>query len=186
MTIKQYIEKISTEPLPEMIKEGKGYKYIPKSILQHELTTIYNGNVKWEMLRDNVTRNGLWGTGILWVKHPVSGEWLFYTGTASLPHEKRMRLNFPNLESHCMINACKKIGVWFGQTLNLEQDDTMPDEDVEVIDLETNREHERVLMLLDDCKTVEELGAYRSKIPNALLPEYMNRLKILTQKIITP
>jgi hypothetical protein len=37
-----------------------------------------------------------------------------------------MRLNYPALESQCFKNACKKLGVWFGQTLNSESEDAEP------------------------------------------------------------
>lgn len=127
MTQKQYLEIISREPLDFMVKDGQGYRYIPKSILQSELLKIFEGNIRWEMLRETVVNNGLWGTGRLEYKNPATMEWLSVTGTASLSHDKNMRLNFPNLEAHCMINACKKIGVWFGQTLNKDQEDTMDD-----------------------------------------------------------
>ena len=136
MTNKEYIDLISREPTPDMISEAKNkageveYRYIKKSILQRELLNIFQGHTKWDMERDTVTKGGLWGKGVLHYKNPVSGEWLFVSGTASLPHEKKMRLNYPSLESHCMINACKKIGVWFGQTLNISEEDAMPDEDL--------------------------------------------------------
>lgn len=128
MTNLEYIQALNQEPIPEMVKEGDGYKYIPKSILQYELLKIYNGHTQWEMIRDIVGKGGLWGTGVLKVKHPVSGEWLSNTGTASLKHDKVMKLNYPNLESQCFKNACKKLGKWFGQTLNLEVDDAEPEQ----------------------------------------------------------
>lgn len=177
MTEQEYIDYISREPLESMIRKGNGYLYIPKSILQKELLLLYKGHTKWEMLRDSITKNGLWGTGILHYKHPVTNEWLFVTGTASLPHEKKLRLGFPSLEAHCMINACKKIGVWFGQTLNIEEDDAMPD-DEEL--LTVNREHERLVMLMEDCNTIEELAIYKPELPRELMPIYINILRKLT------
>ena len=156
MTQNQYIEAISREPLPHMIKEGTGYRYIPKSILQRELLKIYDGFTRWEMLRETVVNNGLWGTGRLEYKHPVTNEWLYVTGTASLPHDKNMRLNFPNLEAHCMINACKKIGVWFGQTLNKDQEDAMPDEELPVIQQSKARLKPDSKIMAKFLKAVEE------------------------------
>ena len=152
-----YLESISREPLPEMIKQGKGYKYIPKSILQRELRIIYNCNTKWEMLRDTISKNGLWGTGLLSVKHSETGEWLYYSGVASIPHLKVMTLNYPNLEAHCMINACKKIGVWFGQTLNIDTED-LP---IELLETESTQQPEdieisKLKKQVEDAKTKEE------------------------------
>ncbi len=162
-----YIQQISKEPTKDMVREFKNkageveYLYIPKSIIQKELLSIYEGHTKWEMLRETVGKVGMYGTGILHYKHPVSGEWLFVTGTASLPHEKKMRLQFPNLESHCFLNAVKKIGVWFGQTLNLNDEDAMPDD---VTQLDDISEEERATSLAESlafCKTMEELKSYR-------------------------
>lgn len=177
MTIQEYISLISREPLT--IEQGKGYRYIKKSILQKELLFIYEGHTRWEMLRDTISKNGLWGTGILEIKHPVSGEWLHYTGTASLPHERKMRLNYPNLEAHCFINACKKIGVWFGQTLNIDEEDAMP-EDNEAPEI--NREDERLEILIDQCPNIETLAKYKDKLTESTRPVYVKKLKELTKQ----
>ncbi len=162
-----YIDRISKEPTNDMVREMKNkkgeveYLYLPKSIIQKELLNIYEGHTKWEMLRETVGKVGMYGTGILHYKHPVSGEWLFVTGTASLPHEKKMRLQFPSLESHCFLNAVKKIGVWFGQTLNLKDEDAMPDDTVQ---LDQISDEERATSLTESiafCKTVNDLKSYR-------------------------
>ena len=167
MTSAEYIDLISREPLPEMITEVKNksgelqYKYIKKSVLQDELLKIYCGNTSWEMLRETVTAKGMYGIGKFSYKHPETGEWLHVTGAASIPMDKKMRLVFPSLESHCLLNAVKKIGKWFGQTLNNEVDDKMPDE---VPDEEELTPEQRELSLRETiafCKTAEELKSYR-------------------------
>jgi len=133
MTTEEYVALLNREPTPEMIIEVKktdgtlDYKFIPKSILQKELISIYGGSDQWEIIRDTVGKEGLWGTGVLSVKHPVTGEWIRKTGMGALRHEKNMKLNYPSLEAQCFKNACKKLGVWFGQTLNLDIDDLEPE-----------------------------------------------------------
>lgn len=185
MTNKEYIDLISREPTPDMISEAKNkageveYRYIKKSILQRELLKIYNGCIKWEMLRESIVKNGMWGTGILHIKLPFNGEWVYFTGTASLPHEKKLRLGFPSLEAHCMINACKKIGIWFGQTLNIDEEDVIIDDEISDINLE----HERWEALIDDCNTPEELSVYKSQIPKELTKFYMDKLKSFTKNV---
>ena len=170
MDNQEYIALISREPTPDMISEKRDkdgnllYKYIKKSILQRELLNLYQGCSKWEMLRESVIKGGMWGTGILHVKLPFNGEWVYYTGTASLPHEKKLRLGFPSLEAHCMINACKKIGPYFGQNLNIDEEDAILDDEVP----ETNIEHERWEKLIDDCNSPEELAVYKPQIPKEL------------------
>lgn len=134
MTNEEYVMQISREPTPEMVIDAKKpdgtieYKFIPKSILQKELLAIYGGHDQWEMIKDTVGKDGIWGTGVLKVKHPVSGEWIHKTGMGALKHEKNMKLNYPSLEAQCFKNACKKLGVWFGQTLNLDIEDLEPEE----------------------------------------------------------
>jgi len=167
MTNEFYIQQISKEPTKDMVREFKNkageveYLYLPKSIIQKELLSIYEGHTKWEMLRETVGKVGMYGTGILHYKHPVSGEWLFVTGTASLPHEKKMRLQFPNLESHCFLNAVKKIGVWFGQTLNLNDEDAMPDDVTQLDEISPEERATSLAESLAFCKTMEELKSYR-------------------------
>lgn len=177
MTNEQYLNLIGQTPRPEMICEHRNengdleYRYIRKSVLQIELIKLYNGNVRWEMLREVVTTNGMYGAGKLEVKHPVSGEWLHYTGVASLPHDKSMRLNYPRLEAHAMINACKKIGPWFGQTLNVE------DDEVEFLHETINVVEEKLEILIERAESLEQLSQYKKDLPSHLKVKYMSKLK---------
>lgn len=123
ITETDYVKYISEEPKFVETSKGKEYRYIKKSILQKELLELYGGYVKWKMLRETVTKEGVWGTGVLKFRHPVTNTWLYFTGTASKNHDEGMRYNFPSLESNCMVNACKKIGIRFGQTLNVDEED---------------------------------------------------------------
>jgi len=164
----EYLELVSREPLPEMVTEVKDkegnllYCYIKKSLLQKELLDIYGGHTSWEMLRETVTTKGLYGVGKLSYLHPISGEWLSVTGTASLPHDKKMRLGFPALEGHCFLNAVKKIGVWFGQTLNQSVEDVMPDE-IEGEDelVSPEQEQETISKAIMAATTIDELKGWR-------------------------
>lgn len=179
-----YIELISQEPLHEMIKQGEGYLYIPKSILQRELRIIYNGLTMWTMLRDTVSKNGLWGTGSISVKHPETGDWLYYTGTASIPHLKVMRLNYPNLEAHAFINACKKIGPWFGQNLNLNIEDApieaLETENVQPEDIEMTR----LKKLVMDAPTQEAANEIINKAGGWKLPLQFQTKELVNSKPI--
>ena len=193
MTSQEYIDYVSKEPLPEMIKEVRNkkgeleYRYIPKSILQRELLKLYDGNTKWEMLRETIGAKGMFGTGNFHYKHPVSGEWLFVSGTASLPQDKKMWLGFPALESHCFLNAVKKIGVFFGQTINISQEDAMPDEE-QLQEEPTPEETATTLsQQLVNCTTVTELKSYRLPvyargIPSEVQELYETRLRELSKK----
>lgn len=177
-----YICLISREPVPEMItdvtdKDGKlQYRYIKKSLLQNELLKIYDGYTRWEMLRETVTAKGMYGVGRFEYKHPVSGEWLSVTGTASLPQDKKMRLGFPSLESHCFLNAVKKIGVWFGQTLNVVEEDKMPDEAEPEPELTQEEKNISLSEQLAFCKTADELKSYRIVVYSRGIPAEIQAL----------
>tara|TARA_R110000868_G_scaffold304243_2_gene564783 strand:- start:351 stop:983 length:633 start_codon:yes stop_codon:yes gene_type:complete len=183
MNFEEYLEIINSEPSASMVCEHRNpngdleYRYIRKSVLQSELNRIYRGHVRWEMIRDTVASNGLYGTGKLEVKHPVSGDWIYFTGVASLPHERSMRLNYPKLEAHCMINACKKIGAWFGQRLNIDEDDEM-----EVVSDSINIADEKLEILIEEASTLEQLSQYKKNLPSHLKVKYMAKLKTFIEK----
>jgi hypothetical protein len=184
MNFDEYLEVINAEPTLEMVCEHRNkngeleYRYIKKSVLQRELSKIYRGNVRWEMVRDTVTTNGLYGTGKLEVKHPVSGEWIYYTGVASLPHERGMRMNYPRLEAHCMVNACKKIGVWFGQCLNNQEEDEVEVPEEQIIDIADDR----LEILIAEASSIEALSQYKKDLPSNLKAKYMAKLKTFIEK----
>lgn len=132
MTTEDYIALINREPTPEMIEQGEGYRYIKKTVLKRELLKIYGGHTKFEVTREVVAKNGLWGTGLFHYRHPVSMEWLFEAGSASIPITKGMKLDFPALKTAIFKNSVKEIGVWFGLELNSDVDDAEPVGDIPV------------------------------------------------------
>ena len=166
-TPKDYIDLLSREPLPEMVKEvmdKKGnieYKYIPKSIIQQQLLEIYQGHDSFEMLRETVSKAGMYGTGVLKVKHPFTCDWISKTGTASLPHDKKLRLGFPNLESHCFLNAVKKLGKWFGRDLNIREEDAMPDDETLNAEPDVEETKGNLTTQIINCSNLVDLKSYR-------------------------
>ena len=185
MTELEYLQQINQEPTPDMVKQGNGYKYIPKSILQEQLIRIYNGHYQWEMIRDTVSKNGIWGTGVLKIMHPISKEWLSYSGLAYIPHEKAMKLNYPSMEAQCFKNACKKIGTWFGMKLNIEIEDAEPQDEEPKHEVKTiNRKDERMALLIENCKTIEELGSLKPNVTDTTRTQYQEKLKSLTKPIL--
>lgn len=167
----EYLKILRSEPPPESVKEIVGkdgkleYRYIPKTKIQDLLLEIYGGSTKFEMLRETVGIKGMYGVCCLHYKHPVTGEWLFVTGTASLPHDSSLRLDFPNLESHCLLNAVKKIGVCFGQTLNQKEENLMPE--VEFDKLTPEQQEEKNINQIKEIKSLSELKTYRVMVYSA-------------------
>ena len=164
---KNYIDILSREPTLEMVKEVRNkkgdleYRYIPKSIIQMQLLLIYGGSDSFEMQRETIGKTGMYGTGVLKVKHPFTGEWISKTGTASLPHDKKLRLGFPNLESHCFLNAVKKLGVWFGQTLNNKEEDSMPDDETLNAEPDIEETKGNLTTQIINCSNLVDLKSYR-------------------------
>ena len=109
---------------PRVIKQNDdGSEYVPISCVQEDLLEGYKGNTKMELLRESYHSEGLSGIGRLHYKHPISGEWLFQDGSASIPFNQGMRLDFPSLSGHIMLSCAKKIGPRFGQKLNRDLED---------------------------------------------------------------
>ena len=159
------------------------YRYIPKYILERELRSIYGGKHSWDMERDTFTKNGAWGKGVLTIIHPVDGTVVKYSGTASVLMDRRMQLTYPALEAKCMINACRKIGPWFGQNLNIAEDnveidpepgDEMPGDDEEKVNNEFEKlRNELLVMKRDQGKAHLEASDFK----------YNVELKKLTDKL---
>jgi hypothetical protein len=85
--------------------------------------------------------------------------------------------------SLALSNAAKKLGQRFGRHLNgrMEVGETAVKikKEPEVI----NRADERWKDLIGDCKTIEELAAYKPELPEHMNPVYMQKLKQLTTGI---
>lgn len=122
MTKAQYLKWINEDP--RVIKDNSdGSKYVPISCVQEDFMTGYGGNTKMELLRESYHSQGLSGIGRLHYLPPGSKEWLFQDGSASIPFDKGMRLDFPKLSSMIMLSCAKKIGKRFGQHLNRDIED---------------------------------------------------------------
>ena len=176
-TKEAYEAAINSEPLEEMVKSNAdGSKYIPISIIQKQLYAFF-GHTHWEMLRENVHKSGISGVGVLRFKPPFLDEWVSVTGTAAISYKGGIRLDFPALEGHAILNAAKKIGVWFGRDLNRNIEDA-PYQEEPVID----RAKLRLLDLINDSVTIEELAKHKElSLKYELTKEYMDKLKSLTK-----
>jgi hypothetical protein len=78
-------------------------------------------------------------------------------------------------------NASKKFGRRFGRHLNgrMEVGETAIQIDREPNEAVTNRADERWKKMMDDCKTLEELGRYKDDVPLHLKNYYAKRTKEL-------
>ncbi len=192
MTTSEYLARINQDPTPEMIKEAIGkdkktvlYRYIPKHILERELRCLYGGKHSWDMERDNFSPRGAWGKGVLTIIHPVDGTVVKYSGTASVAMDKRMQLTYPALEAKCMINACRKIGPFFGQNLNIAEDNV--EIDPEVPEYNAEDEAQRFEVALSQAKA--KLLRMNQKEARAYLEgdghefQYIKEIKLIVDQL---
>jgi hypothetical protein len=129
--LKKYLDWLNEHP--RIVKQNPdGSDYVPISCVQEDLMEGFFGHTKMELLRETILSHGLSGVGRLHYKHPVTGEWLYQDGSASIPFVMGMRLDFPRLGSMILLNCAKKIGNRFGQKLNRDQDDSPIEGDMEI------------------------------------------------------
>jgi hypothetical protein len=173
-TIEQYNEIINAAPPEDKIKQNPdGSLYLPISYIQPLLYEIYQGYTKMELIRETIHGKGITGVGRLHYKHPISNEWLYQDGSAGLPHGYGLRLDLPSLGTHIMLNAVKKIGNCFGQSLNRDREDLPVEQEVEI-----NIEADRVKVLIDNATDLKTLAVHKDAASKyGLMKEYMNKAK---------
>lgn len=132
MTNAEYLKIINDEPTGVKESEDKSYRFIPISIVEGKMDEIYGGDWSFTMDRELFGKGFATGVGTLSYVHPVSGNIVGKTGTAAVALTKDINMDFPRLESACILNAAKKIGVTFGRNLNRDKDDA----EVKVIQVE--------------------------------------------------
>lgn len=132
MTNEEYLGIINAEPEGVKTSEDKSYRFIPISVLEAKLDEVFAGDWSFTMDRELFGKAFATGVGTLSYVHPVSGDAIHKTGTAAVALSKDINMDFPKLESQCIINAAKKIGPVFGRNLNRDKDDA----EVKVIQVE--------------------------------------------------
>ncbi len=178
MSEHEFLDWLNQEP--RMIKENPDKSlYVPISCVQEDLMTGFRGNTKFELIREVIGKGSMVGVGRLHYKLPHTNEWVWQDGSASLPFKASLRLDFPALGSHIMLNAAKKIGRRFGQLLNRDKDDAPIDLPVTQVEKTVDKEKERMELVLKDCKTKQELETFHMVVPKNLKKLYNSLLKSL-------
>jgi hypothetical protein len=118
---KRHLSWLNSPPR-EIQKNDDDSEYVPIQIVQEDLQEGFKGQTKFELLREVVTKDWIYGVGRLHYRDPVTKEWLSQDGSAAVPQRGNLRLDFPALGAHILLNAAKKIGKRFGQELNRENE----------------------------------------------------------------
>ena len=77
-----------------------------------------------------------------------------------------------------MVNACKKIGIWFGQCLNNQEEDEVEVPEEQIIDIADDR----LEILIAEASSIEALSQYKKDLPSNLKAKYMAKLKTFIEK----
>lgn len=176
MTNEQYLALINQEPTE--VEDGDGYQYIKKSVLQQQLIEDFNGTDSWEMIRETVTKTGMYGVGRLSYIHPATGVVVIKTGTAAISHsDSKMPMDFPALEAACIKNSAKKIGRRYGMYLNVDKEDEEPASEVPVI----NVANEDIISRIHSCETTEQLGKLKPEVGPGVMHVYLRQMGVLAK-----
>lgn len=140
--LQHFVHRLNREPnMAEVEKtpDGKAVS-LPISFIEMTLDELYFG--MWEL--SDVTYqqifNEVVGTGVLTVKHPVTGEKIRRVGFASVvitqdsganiqdfnstKKKNALDLSFPKLKAEILKNAAQSLGKVFGRDLNRKKKDT--------------------------------------------------------------
>lgn len=140
--LQYFVQKLNREPDPKtLVKSADGKaETLGISFIEMTLDEIYFG--MWEL--SDVTYqqifNEIVGTGVLTVKHPVTGEKIRRTGFASVvitqdagsniqdfnstKKKNALDLTFPKMRSEILKNAAQSLGKIFGRDLNRKMKDS--------------------------------------------------------------
>jgi len=176
MTIQEWLNK---EPLAEEISfNDDGSQYLPIAIVEEKLSRL---------------TDGLWSTTSFTYKIQEFGESLIILASIELTvtynsitrtligcttfSDKTYGINqdwLATAKSECIKNASKALGLQFGSGLNNRLDK-------KVIQQKTSDDikTDRIVKLINNCKSIEELATYKESAP---MKEYMAKLKELTNK----
>lgn len=126
MTNEGFLKIINADPEGVKTSEDGAYKFIPISVIEGKLDELFYGEWSFSLDREVIGRFYATGKGSLSYRHPVTGNWITKSGTAAVSLTKEITMDYPKLESQCILNAAKKIGPVFGRNLNRDRDDAEP------------------------------------------------------------
>jgi len=187
---------LNNEPKKEWVKQHpyiKDYNYIPIDKIEFLLRKIFK-RYRIEITGQGTSFNGVYVTVRVHYWNPVTNDFDFHDGIGACQlqtskgtspadlvniNNGALSMAFPIAKTVAIKDACDHFGKLFGCDLNRK--DVIPfniDTNIEkvVIDQKTKR----IKMLLDNCKTIEEINVIAEKNPEfnvELFNEYKNKIK---------
>lgn len=192
---------LNHEPKKDWIKENNGIKYIPVSIIEYLLTSIF---IKWrvEIKETRVIANSVCVTVRLLVQDPVTFEWDYNDGVGAVPIQTKkgcgpsdfeniqfnsIMLAAPAAESYAIKDAAEKFGKLFGKDLNrkdiLDYHNLDGKLDSEEIQASNDQYYELVQLMISSNLDHEEQDILREKMKGFIsLFEFENIKKELISR----
>jgi hypothetical protein len=194
-SLEEFRAQVNTPPKSDEVKtnpQAKNSLYLPISLVEAKLDTIYNGLWKTHSYTQQVIGNEVSGSIILEVFHPA-GMWISRVGTAavmiqmvsgsdvsaglSAKIKNTLVKDIPHLKAECLKNAAKSLGDAFGRSLNRPVD-------YGLTDTTTFMDVESSLSMIHD---IEGLEGYFKSLPKTLKSDqrvkriFMQRKRELSQ-----
>lgn len=131
----EFAKKLNKQPNPKVIKTNRfsqGAKYIPISVLESAMDSLFMGLWKTENMTYSIELNSIIVTMDVSVFNPVAKTWITRTGIGAVPIEiskatgelsaKALHKNAPAAKAYAFRNAVLSLGRRFGRNLNREFD----------------------------------------------------------------
>lgn len=179
----------------EKAEDGE-YQHVPIAFLEPDLRYTFDGKIEIVVKGYREMFGAIMLHVRLKVFHPVHKIWLKFDGMAASNIEgieagewkgttksrllDDMRTGVPACYSVAIQNAAKKIGKRFGSDVNRTSKPGEPKETPEVT--KKKKVDDRILSLIDDCETTEELNKLLPQLPNGEEVQQALNKKLLSLK----
>lgn len=186
----EFKRKINQRPTENLIKTNQNYgnRYIPLQVIEIMLNAIFESVQYIVPFQPSFVEGNIIFTIIVRVKHPVTGDWLDYTGTSAVPihtangHIRDIHSNLPAGKSYAIMNAVKHIG----QLFRAESDDYTRVLDSYFEDKQEEAkspEEDRILRMIEAADTLEKLNKLGDKYKqfDSTYEPFRNKFEELTK-----
>ena len=117
MTLVELLNQNPGEVKDVFEKDGKTikYQYVPISVVQDSLDEIFEYNWSFDLDREEFGKHSVSAKGTLTVNYK-NEKIIVRAGVAAMKYEDSLKLDYPSLKTHVLLNAAKSLGrvLWPG------------------------------------------------------------------------
>lgn len=199
----QFNALLNRKPPKQWLKKHpyiKNYIYIPIDKIEYLLRKIFK-RYRIELTGQGTAFNGVWVTVRVHFYNPIAQEWDYHDGIGSQELQMRgktdeekeakaqvpfvpenintgaLSMAFPIAKTKAVKDACDHFGELFGANLN-RKDTLLYEEDANLVD----KVERRVLILLTECETEEEVMKIVDDIPEQYAHLVNERIEAIRDK----